>query len=1024
MSELRIEAPVFVPGSFCVTEQGSKKRDSDTKNIRHHQQQQPTQQPQSRRCQKQRNGCPSSTLKPRHRGRMRRRKQIQDETQCIHVQIDNQNNLLVQAINDTNREPESTEEKEESFPALAEATVNHSIHKIWTQADHIQTKVAVWDAEEEDEQAAICPSDSEQDLVKMIETLGLVLLQPTSKQKQEQANVIENVDSEPLESPGIQNWCRRPDIAKLRDKWLSSLASTRQQMRNNQVRESKNKRPVDSPCPSESSSSVCDYQMSPLEYVQPKPKESLPPLDPSYHDTEQPLHKAIQNNDEAATRLLLHDEDRLLSLPNSNVSPIQLAVALNRPNILRILFTSQYASSIPDGQDYLPAPHLAVKRGHEECLQLLLSNNANNILSRTTNGNNVLHACCLPRTPVTALQLVLYVLNNSTLLTKAMLSVNQHNETPLHIACRQGLVEHVEIFLSSLGFTLLAKLFQLKDDWEQTPFLAAVASGSTDVVMSLFMWRGNNHVKITSKTIHCPLSWAARSKNVDMVTLLLEFNDPCGYGYDLVGALSAAMEVNDEGNEEAEDEVIICELCRVLVEAGANPCALNSSTGKSSLLMAVERNNTQIVLTLLDTYNLYLERIRSIRRRDHLLQKQPESFFAVMDNRETTERNDALRDALLMALFQGYMASDSDLRKSFKCAFALFRSGAKLDYSELARLKKSLLTKTMQPKFGAPSSAPTDPLYTYEVSHPTLATSTTNEMHWSMVMLHMPWTQSCRSIIDQSTCVFARENFGGRGSFPRPDIVILSNDGKRFSAHSEILSEKCAKFAAAIRFDRMTRSSEGRMEIQVDATSDICLLLLQHVYHGSMITTCIDDPMSTDSFVHKLLDLLVLAEEYICPSLTQECAMRLLSSDIYQCACRSCTKQVYGQQSFYRMSGPSRCINVKTTLDILAVLHHLSDHRANLDCSLTLSWEESSLWGPSTKRAINVEALEAITEAVLRYLLLNFNEVTCSESFQEHCQADSLLETHPHHHHKSMNQRCELLLVCLEEYAASPIGAL
>jgi ankyrin repeat protein len=198
------------------------------------------------------------------------------------------------------------------------------------------------------------------------------------------------------------------------------------------------------------------------------------------------------------------------------VSPIELAVALDRPHLLRQLLKSKTTTYQTDGTEHLPPPLLAVEKGHEECLQLLLANSPSVVLVKDAMGNNILHASCNLQVPLSTFQLVVDVVSSAAL-SKAALSRNA-------LACKHGRIALDDAFLSSLNFSLLAKVLVVQDQQAQTPFLAAVGSGSADVVMGLLMWRGNNHESISSKNAKCPLAWAVRTRNVDTVLLLLVTN--------------------------------------------------------------------------------------------------------------------------------------------------------------------------------------------------------------------------------------------------------------------------------------------------------------------------------------------------------------------------------------------------------------------------------------------------------------------------------------------------------------------
>jgi hypothetical protein len=143
---------------------------------------------------------------------------------------------------------------------------------------------------------------------------------------------------------------------------------------------------------------------------------------------------------------------------------------------------------------------------------------------------------------------VLLSSSNRSHLMKVLSCKNRKGQTPLHVACKHGLVHVMDIFLSVCSSSLLAKLLHIHDDLNQTPLLAAVRFESTDVVMSLLMWRGNDQVwkdaaTELSNVDSCPLTCAASAGSIDMVLLLLEFMDPVAHNasYTLDGSLHAAV---------------------------------------------------------------------------------------------------------------------------------------------------------------------------------------------------------------------------------------------------------------------------------------------------------------------------------------------------------------------------------------------------------------------------------------------------------------------------------------------------
>jgi ankyrin repeat protein len=793
-----------------------------------------------------------------------------------------------------------------------------------------------------------------------------------------------------------------------------------------------------------------------------------------YSNSAQPLHDAVQRNDKPALKALLLQ----LSSPsaaaepsatqsardNIEMSPLQFAVHLDRPRMLRILLadphllttvsaieSSKNVSPLPSSSDY-PAPlHMAAELGREECLQILLLSGSSVVLSRDTKGNNVLHYACRGDAPASTLCLILQVAGNS-LLPKLWTTKNLRGQSPLHCICQCGRVDLLEEVLSTGSLSLLTKVLSMQDVDQQTPLLAAVASDSSDVVMSLLMWRGNNHIQIVNNftppgtavraSSPCPLDWAVQSGNVDMVLLLLEFNDPSGLGYNLTNALHHAFESTD--NDESR-----LELMRVLIGAGANPCSTTESpSAQSALRVAAARFDSVALMVLLDSYNHYLTSIQENRRRDPTLQKQPESFFRGMESCENAERLVATRDALVTSLFLGWRSSEhSSLYHA--CSLVLYRRKVKLGHTGMGRLHLSLVTNDLKSMEEVPACTRVSCMYQTQYSH---AVGICNKLkdresalsYWSSAMCSLPWmTQDTR-------CAWLRNEESRHDddtidSLPEPDIVLVADDGFRFLAHGALLSQKSAKLGAALRFASMSISESAEatslVEVPMRASSKICRWMLQHIYHGSILS----GELSRDGqeCCWELMELLLAAEEFICRSLVQECEMRLLAADPRQCFCVSCarTETILDQQvdCHYLVDGPSHCITPDSALDVLAVAQHVNEACLEEDYVLCVTNNETIV----SSRAYNsndssagdddtsvLKPMQALREAAVCTLLQGFQAVSQSETFESQLAEDAAntnsLESSTGAPSFSTTLKVDewLLQMCLQELAASPGASL
>lgn len=772
-----------------------------------------------------------------------------------------------------------------------------------------------------------------------------------------------------------------------------------------------------------------------------------------YSNSAQPLHEAVKRNDGRALKELLlrmssssavaETATTPSALANIEISPLQLAVHLDRPRMLRILLGNprllttvsavdciKNVSPSPSSSSGYSAPLLmAAELGREECLQILLLSGSSVVLSRDTEGNNVLHCSCRGDAPASTLRLILQVAGNS-LLPKLWTTKNFRGQTPLHCICQHGRVDLLEEVLSTGSLSLLTRVLSMQDVDLQTPLLAAVASGSSDIVMSLLMWRGNNYTPtgaVVQDSSPCPLVWAVQTGNVDMVLLLLEFNDPSGAGYNLTNALHHAFESTD--NDESR-----LELMRVLIGAGANPCTTESPSAQSAVRVAAARFDSDALMVLLDSYNHYLTFVQDNRRRDPILQKQPESFFRGMESCENAERLVATRDALVTSLFLGWRSSEHS-SSYHASSLVLYRREANLGQTGISRLHLSLVTSDLKSMEEVPAFTSASCMYQTQYFH---AVGICNKLkdrenalsYWSNTMRSMPW------MTQQTQCAWlvSEENRHDDmiNTLPEPDIVLVADDGSRFLAHGTLVSQKSAKLGAALRFASMSSQSVGATsldEVSMRASSKVCRWMLQHIYHGSILS----GELSRDrqECCWELMELLLAAEEFICRSLVQECEMRLLAADPRQCFCVACGRAgtIKDQQvdCHYLVDGPSHCITPDSALDVLAVAQHVSAACLEADYMLCVTNNGTLV----SSRAYNsdgssggdgdvsvLKPMQALREAAVCTVLQGFQAVSQSDTFASQL-ADDAVNT-------NSTQKADewLLQMCLQELAASPGASL
>ena len=725
-----------------------------------------------------------------------------------------------------------------------------------------------------------------------------------------------------------------------------------------------------------------------------------------------PLHRAVMDGDEVVVKGLLaldhkahfcSQEDlgleslRELQSTNGTLSAIQLAVYLDRPRLLQLLLSADtYAPKDSCHQNPLM---LAIELGHDTCIDVLLLSNTYLTTKSNQSGNSVLHCACQFNVSTETLKTL--ILRNSKLLTHK----NYNDETPLHVACKYKQTHLVEIILQQATSSIRNKVLKMLDVQQQTPLLAAVRAEATDVVMTLLRWRGKVHGKIflglnpgKDDGKHCPLVWAVSLGSMEMIHLLLEFRDPSFFVNE---ALSAAICLT---------EFKKLELIRILINAGANPCQPTSRSNNTALSLGAIRGDPSALCVLVDSYSLYQMQNQQSRRQDPQLLNQSDFYFRAIEAREAFEFHTATTDALVKSLV---MARLTDNTACLDCAVLLYQKGVPLHETGVAQLKQSIIAGKL--KRAAEVSADVF-LLIYETVYvqpglPDTISLNSTANHWSSLrfwsngLLHSDWMKSqshgmqCSWMISET----GRKRESDSNLFKSLETVILVAEGHHFVAHSQILSAKSEKLAAGIRYATMNRTLVNTaIEIDIGISAKLCMWLLQHIYHGSIVSGWESDPCNS------ILELALVAEEFLCTSLLLECEMRLLASNPTACYCWSCcvavqqsnrnSEMVKMSKCLYRVHGPSQWLTANTAMNALSICQQLGSTQ-HMEGNYQLKiWSKSQYPQSyqSTKKAwVNFESsgrilstpFAAVKDAAIVAILLQYAKVLKSETFLDHVRA-------------------------------------
>ena len=788
----------------------------------------------------------------------------------------------------------------------------------------------------------------------------------------------DTVDQEVIAACKPQH-CVSIDITKLRNRWWDLVREKRikdsQQALLERERQTTNEYEVAS-----SSSSSISWDESPVELVSSiqESQRLVTHTDPhvlmSYRESSHPLHRAVMEDNQRFIReLLLHGdsswiassvEPRELGITESihlraadTFSPLQLAVYLDKPHLIQMLHED---TEVIDSHGRT-ALMLAAELGLEGCIRALLSCGASLLDKDDLCLDTALHYACRSGCPASTLRVMLSSNSSSGGLMKIVSCKNQKGQTALHMACEHGHVHLVEVFLATCNSSLLSKLLCIQDNRNQTPLMAAVRAESTDVVMSLLMWRGNDQIRkqtgadSSDYNEECLLAGAASVGSIDMVLLLLEFMDPIAKEttYDLDRALNVAVRSTADTR---------LQIMRVLVEAGArisSSATHEQENASTAVSIACTNGDVEGLTVMLDSLQSHMTAKRTARRKDPKLRRQPESYFEAIEAKENVELKFALANALLQALFLSYMDGDSTSSR-LAASMCLFRRGVQLKGADFSILKASIESKRLLSsaeacvEYGGHWYAATyHHFMPADIKHSKGlgAYDRSALQFWSHQLCSQEWMETAadvhcswmlvRSGVEDDSVKLNKKHLSNQ--------VVLVTETQDFLVDTEIVSRKSAKLAAAIRFESMNQTSRGPARIRLGISAHMCRWLLQHIYHGSIVSDWHPDPLECAS---DLMECAMIAEEFLCPSLLQECEMRLLSANPFQCYCWSCCLTVRSTktaavgdepiactQCLYRVQGPSQLLTAECVLDALAVSQQLETMEHTTGC---IKW-----WSPS-----------------------------------------------------------------------------
>lgn len=368
------------------------------------------------------------------------------------------------------------------------------------------------------------------------------------------------------------------------------------------------------------------------------------------------------------------------------------------------------------------------------------------------------------------------------------------------------------------------------------------------------------------------------------------------------------------------------------------------------LLAAVRAADAEAVRCMITAYSSFLASLKRLRRNDPLLRPQPESYFRRLEDQEDVAVYSYVDTALVTSLFllwQSSQQGSSSARSSYGiCALVLFKCGSRLNLSSsttaAVSLRRLVSQQAMQwlekclemgillppPKklksnivegryyFQAPIAQYRIPNYCVGKKKlmindvPFYHDEGATYMDWSDVLSELPWFRSrikygvnCNywmqknllsNVSSWSKVKEGVTTYNNNITALVEDEFFLVVEGQKLLAHKSIVSARSGKLAAQIRFTEShitQQPSAGEcLSVKVDHLPLLtAMMLLCHCYHGSIAFGLRKSPLEQ---CHQLLEMALVAEEYLCPSLLLECELRLLQNSSKNCCiCPHCSDE-------------------------------------------------------------------------------------------------------------------------------------
>lgn len=163
--------------------------------------------------------------------------------------------------------------------------------------------------------------------------------------------------------------------------------------------------------------------------------------------------------------------------------------------------------------------HMACSRGNAVALEELLTSPSIDLYIADNHGDTALHeACLLGNDGVQVVEMLLTAMEKQGM---NLLLPNHDKQTPLHFACKKGVIDIVKLILR-FGKHQMEELVSARDTEDNTPLHFAAESGKPEIIKCIVMCRAAD-IEAKKDDETTPLHIACRHGRLEVAKLIVQY---------------------------------------------------------------------------------------------------------------------------------------------------------------------------------------------------------------------------------------------------------------------------------------------------------------------------------------------------------------------------------------------------------------------------------------------------------------------------------------------------------------------